>query len=146
MADTVEVTFSRALHEALREELARDERVHRHRGALQAPLAQAAQQRGALDELVAAHGEEAGAGGGAAPVAGAAGPLQGHVEGAGAPELGDEVHGAHVEAQLQRGGRHQAGERPGLELVLDEQPFLPGQRAVMGARDGARPTWRSPNE
>ena len=58
-------------------------------------------------------------------------------------DLGDstwmhEVHGAHVDAELERAGGHQAGQLARLEQVLDHQPLLARERAVVGARDVGR--------
>ena len=49
--------------------------------------------------------------------------------------LDNEVHGAHVDAELERRGGHQARQLAGLEQVLDDQPLLAGERAVVGAGD-----------
>src|SRR5207247_797083 len=47
-------------------------------------------------------------------------------------DLDDEIHRAHVDPELQAGrgdeGRHAAG----LEVLLDGQPLLAGDRAVVG--------------
>ena len=51
---------------------------------------------------------------------------------AGRLHLDDEVDGAHVDAELEAGRGDQALEPAGLELVLDLQPPLARQRAVVG--------------
>jgi hypothetical protein len=56
-------------------------------------------------------------------------------------DLGDstwqhEVDGAHVDAELERGGGDEARQLAGLEQLLDDEPLLARQRAVVGARDG----------
>jgi len=102
---------------------------------LQLPGAQPADERRALHELVPAHGEEARPGRRAPPVAGAAGPLQGHVQGARAAQLGHEVDGADVDAELEGGGGHDGPERPGLEAVLGVEPAGPRQAAVVGRHE-----------
>ena len=50
-------------------------------------------------------------------------------------DLEDEVDGAHVDAELERARRHEAGQLAGLELLLDDEALLARQRAVVGARD-----------
>ena len=50
-------------------------------------------------------------------------------------DLDDEIDGAHVDAELERRGRDQAGDPAGLELVLDLEALLAGDRAVVGAGD-----------
>ena len=52
--------------------------------------------------------------------------------------LDDEVHRAHVDAQLERRGRDQAGQRARLEQVLDDDALLARERPVVGAGDLAR--------
>ena len=47
-------------------------------------------------------------------------------------DLDHQVHGAHVDAQLERRGGHQRGQPPGLERVFDLQPLLARDRAVVG--------------
>ena len=46
--------------------------------------------------------------------------------------LNDKVDRTHVDAQLQAGGGDQPGELATLQLVLDQQPTLAGQRPVVG--------------
>ena len=47
-------------------------------------------------------------------------------------DLDDEVDRAHVDAELEAGRGDQRGEPPGLELLLDLEPLLAGDAAVMG--------------
>ena len=49
--------------------------------------------------------------------------------------LDDEVDRAHVDAELERRGRDEAGQRPRLEQVLDDDALLARQGAVVGAGD-----------
>ena len=51
----------------------------------------------------------------------------------GALDLDHEVHGAHVDAELEAAVATSAGSRPGLQLLLDLQPLLAGDAAVVGA-------------
>ena len=48
-------------------------------------------------------------------------------------DLDDEVHGAHVDAELQAGRRDQRGEPARLEFLLDEDPLLAGDAAMVRA-------------
>ncbi len=48
-------------------------------------------------------------------------------------DLDDEVDGAHVDAELEAGRGDQRGEPAGLELLLDLDPLLAGDAAVVGA-------------
>ena len=50
-------------------------------------------------------------------------------------DLEHEVDRAHVDAELQRRGRHQAGQLARLQLLLDDRALLAGERAVVGAGD-----------
>ena len=47
-------------------------------------------------------------------------------------DLDDEVDGAHVDAELEAGRGDQRGEAAGLELLLDLEPLLAGDAAVVG--------------
>ena len=47
-------------------------------------------------------------------------------------DLDDEVDGAHVDAELEAGRGDQRGEPAGLELLLDLEPLLAGDAAVVG--------------
>ena len=49
--------------------------------------------------------------------------------------LDHEVHGTHVDPQLQRGGGDEAGELAGLQELLDHQPLLVREGAVMRPGD-----------
>ena len=53
-------------------------------------------------------------------------------------DLQDEVDGAHVDAELERGRRDEARQLAGLQQLLDDEPLLARERAVVGARDVAR--------
>ena len=50
-------------------------------------------------------------------------------------DLQHEVDGAHVDAELERGGRDEARQLAGLQLLLDHEPLLARQRAVVRAGD-----------
>ncbi len=93
---------------------------------------QAPHQRRALDELVAAHGEEACLRRRAPPVSGPSGALQRHVERPRAAQLGHQVHRADVDAELERRGGDDGPEGTRLEPVLRVEPPRPRQAAVVG--------------
>ena len=68
-------------------------------------------------------------------MAGPTHPLQAGGHAGGRLDVDDEVHRAHVDAQLQRRGRHHGRQLTPLEQVLDDDPLLARHRAVMGAGD-----------
>ena len=68
-------------------------------------------------------------------VTGASDALQAARDGLGRLDLQHEVDGAHVDAQLERAGGHQAGQLAGLEQLLDLGALLARERAVVRARD-----------
>src|SRR5690242_20055367 len=88
------------LHEDV-EGLRRDFKLIKRAGA------NGANERGELNEVVAGGGEEAGFGGCATPVAGAPSTLQRRSDGTRRVELADEIDGADVDAELERGGGNQ---------------------------------------
>ena len=68
-------------------------------------------------------------------MAGAADALDAARDGLRRLDLQDEVDGAHVDAELERRGRNEAGELAGLEELLDHEALLAGERAVVRASD-----------
>ena len=50
-------------------------------------------------------------------------------------DLDHEVDGAHVDPELERGRRDEAGDPAGLQILLDEDALLAGEAAVMGPGD-----------
>ena len=111
------------------------EGVARHHGGLDEALTHAPRHDGALEQVGAELGEDPSARHLAHAVTGAADALQAARHRLGRLHLHHEIHGAHVDAELQRRRRHQAGQRARLEQVLDDDAFLPRQRAVVGAGD-----------
>ena len=89
----------------------------------------------ALEQVGAELGEDPSAAGLADRVAGATDPLQPAGHRLGRLDLQDEVDGAHVDPELEAAGGHQAGQLAALEHLLDDDPLLAGQRAVVGAGD-----------
>ena len=114
------------------------ERVARHDRGLDEPLAHAPRHDGALQQVRAELGEDAPARDLPHAVAGAADALQASGHRLGRLHLHDEVHRAHVDAQLERRGRDQTGQRARLEQVLDDDALLARERPVVGAGDLAR--------
>ena len=68
-------------------------------------------------------------------MAGAADPLQPARDRLRALDLDHEVDGAHVDPQLEARGRDEARDLPRLQQLLDLDPLLARERAVVGARD-----------
>ena len=66
-------------------------------------------------------------------VAGAADALQPGRDARRRLDEDDEVDGAHVDAELERGGRDDRRDPAGLEVLLDLEPLLARDRAVVGA-------------
>ena len=117
------------------------ERVARHDGRLDRAFAHAPRDDRALEQVAAELGEDAPAADLADAVAGAADALQPARDRLRRLDLQDEVDGAHVDAQLERGGRDEARQLAGLQQLLDLGALLARERAVVGARDldAARP-------
>ena len=65
-------------------------------------------------------------------VAGPTDALQAAADGARRLDLDHEVDRAHVDAELEAGGGDEAAQLAPLQLVLDDDPLLAGQRAVVG--------------
>ena len=115
-------------HDLLRQHVARR---RRHDQRVQLAAAHRIQQRRAFHQLVAGRGEQPPLGHAADLVAGAPHPLQEGGDAARRADLADQVDIADVNAQLQRGGRHQHLQFPTLEPLLGIQPQLLGQRPVV---------------
>ena len=76
------------------------------------PFVHAPGDDGALEQIAAELGEDAPDADLADAVAGAADALQAAGDGLGRLDLQDEVDGAHVDAELERAGGHEAGQLP----------------------------------
>ena len=111
------------------------ERVARHDRRLDQPLAHAPGHDRALEQVAAELGEDPPHAQLADAVAGAADALQAARDGLGGLDLQHEVDGAHVDPQLQRAGRHQTRQAPGLQQLLDLRALLTGERPVVGTGD-----------
>ena len=111
------------------------ERVARDDGRLDQPLAHAPRDDRALEQVGAELREDAALGGVADAVAGAADPLQPGGDRLRRLDLQHEVDGAHVDAELERRRGDEARQLAGLQLLLDDEPLLARQRAVVRAGD-----------
>jgi hypothetical protein len=123
-----------------RDDLLREhvERVARHDRRLDRALAHPLGEHRALEQVGAELREDAALADVADVVAGAADPLQPGGDRLRRLDLQHEVDGAHVDPQLQARGRDDAGDLARLQLLLDDEPLLARERAVMGARDLGR--------
>ena len=90
---------------------------------------------GRLQEIAPELGEDAATRWLAHLVAGAADPLQPARDRPGRLHLDHEVHGTHVDAELEGGSGDDRAQPALLEGVLDLQALLPGERAVVGAHE-----------
>ena len=113
------------------------ESIARPDGARRGPraffdLLHAGHDGGRLEQVGPVLGEDLALAGLADLVAGAADALEAPADRTGGLDLDDQVDRAHVDAELERRRGDEAPEAPGLEVVLDEQALLPGQRAVVG--------------
>ena len=111
------------------------QRVRRDRERLDPPRQHPFHHHGRVHQVPAVFGEEEAPGGLADLVPGTPHALQpgGH-RGRGL-HLDDLLHGAHVDAQLQRARGHHTPQPPGLQVLLHQGPLLLGDRAVMGPRE-----------
>jgi hypothetical protein len=90
---------------------------------------------GRLEQVGAELGEDPALRDGAELVAGAPDPLEPARHGLRRLDLDDEVDGAHVDPQLERRRGDEAGNLAFLEQLLDLEPLLAGQRAVVRPGD-----------
>jgi hypothetical protein len=100
------------------------ERVAGVAGGLDVAVTHPADHHRGLDQVAAVLGEQGTPGRLADLVASAPDALQATADRTGGRDLDDEVDRPHVDAELERRGRHQAPELAGLELVLDREPAL----------------------
>ena len=116
------------------------ERLFRDREAIEFPAVHTVEQRRAFDQLVARQREQPALGRPRDRVARAADPLQKSRDRARRAELADQVDIADVDAELQRGGRHQGFQRAAFEPLFGIEPLFFGEAAVMrGHLIGAEP-------
>ena len=111
------------------------ERVLRDHRLLDRAFAHPPRDHGALEQVGAELGKDAAAADLAQRVAGAADPLQAAADRLRRLDLDHQVDGAHVDAELQRARRDEAGKLPRLEHLLDHEALFVGERPVMRPGD-----------
>ena len=117
-------------HDLLRQDV---QRVARGVDGLDLAAQHATGHRGRLHDVLAVRGEDAPAAGLPDEMAGAAHALQALRHRLGRLQLHDEVDRADVDAEFQRRGADECGQRARLERLLQRQPRLLGHAAVVGA-------------
>ena len=108
------------------------ERVAQVAGGLDEPVVHPPGDDRRLEQVAPVLGEDVAPARLAHLVAGPADALQAAAHRARRLDLDHEVDRAHVDAQLQAGRGHEPPQLAPLELILDDDPLLPGQRAVVG--------------
>ncbi len=133
----VEVVDGPRVHRAHRHELLGEhvERVARVAGLLDLAGEHALGHHRGLQEVAAELREDLPAARLAHLVPGAPDALQPARHGTGRLDLDHEVHGAHVDAELQRGRGDDRAERARLQGVLHLQSLLPRERSVVRAHE-----------
>ena len=119
------------------------ERLLGDRQPVELAAAHAVEQRRALDQLVAREREQPALGRAVDRMPRAPDPLQEARDRARRAELADQVDLADVDAELERGGRHQRLQRAALEPLLGVEPLLLGEAAVVRGHLVARPGART---
>src|SRR5215211_122185 len=119
-------------HDLLREHV---ERVARNDGRLDVTVAHALGHDRTLEQVRPELWEDPAAGDLSHAVPGASDALEAGGHRLGRLHLNHEVDGAHVDAELEGAGGHEARQLAGLEEVLDDETLLAGERAVVGASD-----------
>ena len=107
------------------------ERLLGDRQPIELAAANAVEQRPAFDELVARQREQPALGGALDRMARAPDALQKRRDRTRRTKLADQVDLADIDAQFERGGRHQRLELSSLEALLGVEPLLLGEAAVM---------------
>src|SRR5918996_373456 len=111
------------------------ERVARHARLLDQALLHAPDDDRALEQVGAELREDAAFRGLVEPVPGAADPLETAGDGLRGLDLHDQVDGAHVDPELERGRGHEARDLALLEELLHLDALLAGERAVVRPGD-----------
>ena len=132
--DLGQVVDTPAVHHAHRDDLLGEdvEGVPGHRGRLDRAVMHPGGDDRAFEEIAAVLGEEHAAARNADLVTGPADPLQAARDRRRRFDLHDEVDSAHVDAELQARGGDDRRQPSGLEILLDLEPLLARDRAVMG--------------
>ena len=120
-----------------RDDLLREhvERVPRDLRLLDLAAAHGAGDDRRLEQVGAELGEDAALRSRAELVAGAADALQSARDRLRALDLDHQVDGAHIDPELEARGGDEARDPPRLQVLLDDQPLLARERAVVCARD-----------
>ncbi len=105
-------------------------------GGLDVALVHGAGDGGAGDQVGAVLGKENALADGVDVVAGAADALHAAGHRGRSFDLDDEVDGAHIDAEFERGSGAEGADLAGLQLLLDDGALCGGERAVMRAGDG----------
>ena len=109
--------------------------VARNVRLLDQPLAHRLRDDGAFEQVAAELREDPALRDGAEVVPSAAHPLQAPRHRLGAFDLDHEVDRTHVDPELERGRRDEAGNLPRLQQLLDLDTLLACERPVVGPRD-----------
>ena len=107
------------------------ERLFGDRQSVELAAPDAVEQRRAFDELVAGEREEAPLGQAIDRMPGTPDPLQETRDRMRRTELANQVDLADIDAEFERGGRHQRLQRAALEALFGVQPLFLGETAVM---------------
>ena len=108
------------------------ERLLGNREPIEFAAANAVEERGALDEIVARERKQAPFGRASDRVTRTADPLQEGRDRARRAKLADEIDIADVDPELERGGRHQRFQLAPFQPLLGRESQLLGHAAVMG--------------
>ena len=112
------------------------ERIARHVRRLDPTVAHRPDGGGTGQQVAAVLREDQAGAGGVDAMAGPADSLQATGHRWRCLDLDHEVHGAHVDAELERGGAGQPTEASGLEGVLDLDALFAGQRSMVRPHQG----------
>ena len=107
------------------------ERSFRNLQTVELAAADRAHQRRTLDQFIASGREQAAFRQRADPVPRAADPLQRHGDRARRTDLADQIHGADIDAQFERRGRHHRPQFAVLQALLGLEPQRARKAAVM---------------
>ena len=127
-----DLLLGRDCHDLLREDV---ERITRNHGLLDQPLLHPLCDHGRLQEICAKLRKDPALRNGAELVARAPDALQSARDRLRRLHLDDKIDSAHVDPELERGRGDEARDLPGLQQLLDLQPLLASERAVVRARD-----------
>ena len=135
--ERIEVFDPGLFHRGDRDDLLREdvERIAGIEGLLDLALAHPKRDGGAGEKVAAIFRKDDAAGDRADGVARPADPLHAGCDRRRRLDLDHEVHRAHVDPELERGRRDDRGKLAPLQPVLDFDPLLARDRAVVGERD-----------